>query len=183
MSFAERLAAVAATDAASLVEAERQYGSSWRRRGGVGAFMMLARKWDRIETALQPRDDAPNLARGSGHGTPVPCWDIITAALADRRDEGILDDIRDLRRYLILVEEFVTREEQTLEAPAPTPAPVDDLQTFPRHVTSAEYALMETTMIRTGTQKGWYACTLYEKSLQGIHPWVMVGDHQQEYSA
>jgi len=36
-------------DVRELVEAEKSYGDSWRKRGGVGAFMMLARKWDRIE--------------------------------------------------------------------------------------------------------------------------------------
>lgn len=28
-----------------------QYEASWKKRGGVSAFMMLARKWDRIEAA------------------------------------------------------------------------------------------------------------------------------------
>ena len=36
-------------DIDALKKAETSYGDSWRRRGGVGAFMMLARKWDRIE--------------------------------------------------------------------------------------------------------------------------------------
>ena len=52
------------TDVDALEKAEESYGNSWRQRGGVGAFMMLARKWDRI-------------------------------------------DIQDLRRYLLLVEEYL----------------------------------------------------------------------------
>jgi len=36
-------------DVLSLIDSERSYGDSWRNRGGIGAFMMLARKWDRIE--------------------------------------------------------------------------------------------------------------------------------------
>jgi len=36
-------------DVRELMEAEKSYGDSWRKRGGIGAFMMLARKWDRIE--------------------------------------------------------------------------------------------------------------------------------------
>ena len=37
-------------DIECLKNAEVSYGDSWRKRGGIGAFMMLARKWDRIET-------------------------------------------------------------------------------------------------------------------------------------
>jgi hypothetical protein len=58
--------------------------------GGIGAFMMLARKWDRIENQAQ-----------------VYGWDIFDAMTSDKRPEGIIDDIRDLRRYLLLVEEHL----------------------------------------------------------------------------
>lgn len=75
-------------DIMGLVKAEHSYGTSWRNRGGVGAFMMLARKWDRLENQCKK------------HG-----WDIFTAIDTDQRPEGIIDDIRDLRRYLLLVEE------------------------------------------------------------------------------
>lgn len=75
-----------------LKQKDKEYGSSWKRRGGVGAFMMLARKWDRLE----------NAARLAG-------WDIFQIMLADRRDEGVLDDIRDLRRYLLLVESEIQK--------------------------------------------------------------------------
>jgi hypothetical protein len=40
---------IAQEDIHSLIESEKSYGDSWRRRGGTGAFMMLARKFDRIE--------------------------------------------------------------------------------------------------------------------------------------
>ena len=39
-------------DVSKLEQAERSYGDSWRKRGGIGAFMMLARKWDRIENQV-----------------------------------------------------------------------------------------------------------------------------------
>lgn len=74
-------------DGAGLVNAHSHYGNSWKKRGGIGAFMMLARKWDRLEKFL------------SEHG-----WDIFAALDADSRGEGLIDDIRDLRRYLLLVE-------------------------------------------------------------------------------
>lgn len=83
-----RLELVASTDVEGLVRAEQDYGDSWKRRGGVGAFMMLARKWDRLERAVS--------ARG---------YDVFEAISQDRRAEGVMDDIRDLRRYLLLVEQ------------------------------------------------------------------------------
>ena len=80
-------------DVAKLKHAQESYGDSWRSRGGVGAFMMLARKWDRIE----------NQVRKDG-------YDVFKTIYDDPSDSGILDDIRDLRRYLLLVEGYVTNE-------------------------------------------------------------------------
>jgi hypothetical protein len=80
-------------DVSKLEQAERSYGDSWRKRGGIGAFMMLARKWDRIE----------NQVTKDG-------YDIFESIYNDPSDTGILDDIRDLRRYLLLVESFMTSE-------------------------------------------------------------------------
>lgn len=96
---------VAEADVAGLKAAEENYGSSWKRRGGVGAFMMLARKWDRIENALRPNDGDEARANISlATEKTVAPWDIFAAIAADPRAEGIIDDIRDLRRYLMLVE-------------------------------------------------------------------------------
>lgn len=78
---------ISAEDWTSLDKAEEDYGDSWRKRGGVGAFMMLARKWDRIENQVVEKG-----------------WDIFKSIEQDIRPEGILDDIKDLRRYLLLVE-------------------------------------------------------------------------------
>ena len=80
-------------DVGKLEQAERSYGDSWRKRGGIGAFMMLARKWDRIE----------NQVTKDG-------YDIFESIYNDPSDTGILDDIRDLRRYLLLVEGFMVSE-------------------------------------------------------------------------
>ena len=78
---------ISAEDWTSLDKAEQDYGDSWRKRGGVGAFMMLARKWDRIENQVVEKG-----------------WDIFKSIEQDIRPEGILDDIKDLRRYFLLVE-------------------------------------------------------------------------------
>mgnify|MGYP003649921829 CR=1 FL=1 len=83
----QKVNVLATEDVKGLHEAEQSYGDSWKKRGGVGAFMMLARKWDRLENQV----------------TKVN-YDIFQAIQQDTRPEGILDDIQDLRRYLLLVE-------------------------------------------------------------------------------
>lgn len=98
---------ISRADIAGLQKAQKSYGDSWKKRGGVGAFMMLARKWDRIEEALRPSNEfagqgCANIV--SGTTTACAAYDVLRAAEIDKRSEGIIDDIRDLRRYLLLVE-------------------------------------------------------------------------------
>jgi hypothetical protein len=98
---------IAREDVEGLKKAQKSYGDSWKQRGGVGAFMMLARKWDRLENALRPLNEgaAQGCARIVGNTTtPCAAYDILRAAEIDTRAEGLIDDIRDLRRYLLLVE-------------------------------------------------------------------------------
>lgn len=86
ITYRDYLEPIALEDARILLCKDAEYGSSWKKRGGVGAFMMLARKWDRIEKQVD----------GWGH-------DLVKALERDTRDEGLGDDIGDLRRYLLLV--------------------------------------------------------------------------------
>lgn len=108
--YTDFLAQVAQNDVKVLEVKDKEYGGSWKRRGGVGAFMMLARKWDRLESALDPNKGPSSnqhlapLSSRLGNGKFVPAYDIFSAIAADPRAEGILDDVRDLRRYLMLVE-------------------------------------------------------------------------------
>ena len=83
----QKVDVLASLDTLKLNEAEKSYGDSWKQRGGVGAFMMLARKWDRLEKQVTEYH-----------------YDVFHAIEQDAREEGIIDDIRDLRRYLFLVE-------------------------------------------------------------------------------
>lgn len=85
--FLDKLSTLSEQDWRGLHQAYLSYGPSWKSRGGVGAFMMLARKWDRLE----------NRVRKCG-------WDLFRAIATDTRGEGVIDDVRDLRRYLLLVE-------------------------------------------------------------------------------
>lgn len=103
------LPAVSTADNVALVKADASYGSSWKKRGGVGAFMMLARKWDRLSNYLE---HAPAQ------------YDIFSAIAGDTRPEGIIDDIRDLRRYLMLVESEMLARGQCPGAVAKDVAPV-----------------------------------------------------------
>jgi phosphoribosyl-ATP pyrophosphohydrolase len=92
---------VAKIDVEKLHKAEQSYGNSWKKRGGIGAFMMLARKWDRLEKQVTENS-----------------FDVFLAAKKDTRAEGILDDIQDLRRYLMLVEaEIIRGKEKNAEEP------------------------------------------------------------------
>lgn len=103
--FLQELSDIGADDAAGLKAAQKSYGNSWKSRGGVGAFMMLARKWDRMENRLKVTINRER------EGLPtVPAYDIFAHIAADPRSEGIIDDVRDLRRYLMLVEaEMIAR--------------------------------------------------------------------------
>ena len=89
--FYAQVSVLCSLDHEHLIKAGESYGDSWKRRGGVGAFMMLARKWDRIE----------NQTKKQG-------WDVFEALKQDPTSTGIIDDIRDLRRYLLLVEAEMT---------------------------------------------------------------------------
>lgn len=91
LRYLTQLEHIAKEDVVGLLKAQESYGDSWKKRGGVGAFMMLARKWDRLE----------NRVRSGAGASP---YDIFGHIVADERAEGLIDDIRDLRRYLMLVE-------------------------------------------------------------------------------
>jgi len=93
MGIREQIESLGNVDAVKLETAERSYGHSWKARGGVGAFMMLARKWDRIQNQSQKFN-----------------YDIFKTILSDPSEKGILDDIGDLRRYLFLVENEIRAE-------------------------------------------------------------------------
>lgn len=99
MKHMDYLEDVAARDVEELRRKEQTYRGSWKRRGGVGAFMMMARKWDRLEVMMT--DDAPGIG---GH------YDIFARIVVDAsgRDGTVLAEIRDLRCYLLLVEAEMT---------------------------------------------------------------------------
>lgn len=92
MDFLNYLRPTADHDIEILESKGATYGDSWKKRGGVGAFMMLARKWDRIENQMQAAEKQYDIL--------APLIEEMKAGCRD----GLLDDIADLRRYLMLVE-------------------------------------------------------------------------------
>ena len=98
IEFRERVKSILNSTHEQLVSARGSYGESWVSRGGVGAFMNLARKWDRITRASEQKD-----------------WNILKALDDDKRQEGLIDDLRDLRDYIVLVDEYWSRDKQGVE--------------------------------------------------------------------
>ena len=87
-TFGQRLENIGIADAKILVIKGKLYGDSWKKRGGGQAFAVFARKWDRIENIVKDMD-----------------YDVFRAWQGDIGE--IRDDIQDLRRYLMLVEEHM----------------------------------------------------------------------------
>jgi len=90
MKHMEHLQRIVDEDVAELAFKESTYQGSWKRRGGVGAAMMMLRKVDRLEVMVKAHS-----------------YDIFKAIEADVRagaDGTVLAEVRDLRRYLLLIE-------------------------------------------------------------------------------
>lgn len=76
---------------------ESKYKGSWKKRGGAGAFMMLARKWDRIEVEAEEKG--------------IDIFQLCTNSSFRHNEVG------DLRRYLMLVEAEMRRRGDGNEEP------------------------------------------------------------------
>lgn len=89
-------------DADELAKREESYGGSWKAYGGFSAFMNIARKWQRIE-----------------HQAKQCEYDIFKAVRVYHGHDGIMDDIRDLRRYLLLIEDHCYNEGEEMDTGEP----------------------------------------------------------------
>ena len=86
----------------TVAQKDKVYASSWKKRGGVGAFMMLARKWDRIENIVSSNQ--------------THRWDIIESILNDdHSDEPLIDQVDDLIGYLLLVKSEISERRRLRE--------------------------------------------------------------------
>lgn len=109
------LQVVADADVQQLLQKDREYGASWKSRGGVGAFMMLARKWDRMENMVKgnrdydaPSGGAVRVIRTDEDHVHASAYDVFAHVIGSEMERGdaesLLDTLGDLRRYLLLVE-------------------------------------------------------------------------------
>lgn len=85
--YRDHVQAIAKRDAEIILRKDCEYDGSWMKRGGRGAWFTFVRKWDRLEAQVIRADE-----------------DIFKAMLDDQREEGIIDDVGDARRYLNLLE-------------------------------------------------------------------------------
>jgi hypothetical protein len=92
MGHMQYLSQISGYDISHIDHKEKTYQGSWKKRGGIGAAMMMLRKIDRIEVMLKEVNyDVFKACSGSKSG-----------------DDGtMLAEIRDLRRYLLLIESEV----------------------------------------------------------------------------
>src|SRR3990172_8494607 len=81
--YRDRLAEVAKEDIEKVLEKDKDYGASWKKRGGQSAFHVLARKWDRMEHQL-----FFTLLSPEGRILASP-YDIFNHSLNDPRPEPI----------------------------------------------------------------------------------------------
>lgn len=86
-NYHSHLRDIASKDVDEVIKKDHEYGASWKKRGGVGAYFVIVRKIDRLEEQVKKH-----------------VYNIFEAIRGDSREEGVIDDIRDLRRYLMLVE-------------------------------------------------------------------------------
>ncbi len=103
-AYLEVLQTIADEDVQGLKRAQMSYGNSWKSRGGIGAYFTMVRKSDRMDNRV--KQQGPTVSRERIGLAPIIAapYDIFAHVLVDPRSEGVVDDIRDLRRYLLLIE-------------------------------------------------------------------------------
>lgn len=95
--FLTSLQKVSAEDVEGIMVGEEEYNRSWMARGGQGVFFTLVRCLDRIPVlcARKPKDGDR--------------YDIFAHCI-ESDGTGILDSIRDARRYFLMLESELVRQ-------------------------------------------------------------------------
>lgn len=86
-AYRKLLLKVAEANARFVLKKDTEYGGSWKKRGGHSAAENIMRKVDRLVVQLE------------AHG-----WDIFKALQDKSTSESLIDTMRDLSAYLLLVE-------------------------------------------------------------------------------
>jgi hypothetical protein len=126
-SHLDYLFSIAQSDVEHIKEKEKTYQGSWKKRGGCGAFHMLARKWDRLENMLGRETHILNRSRAGQPNLTVERYDVFAAVEADATggDGTVLAEVRDLRRYLLLVEAEMAARSVIRTGPLATEPPLN----------------------------------------------------------
>jgi len=90
LAYHRHLDGIVQRDLSYVRKKDTQYNASWKRRGGSGAWFTIVRPWDRLE----------NIVSGQHHDI----FSAIHKEGLDGPDGSVIACIRDLRRYLLLVE-------------------------------------------------------------------------------
>lgn len=104
VSYIEFLDTVAESTAARVKAKDKVHEGRWLKRGGVGVFMMLAHKWDRIESQVANDRMVQIIDLGGGRAKTIAQYNILEHVTTGGHPGGLLDDIRDLAGYLLLLE-------------------------------------------------------------------------------
>ncbi len=176
MNHMSHIREIAEEDVETIVVKEATYQGSWKKRGGIGAFMMLARKWDRIENMVAKHKfdifDAIGDEMGGDDGT-------------------ILAEIIDLRCYLLLVHaEMESRNTPPSSTEIESPfGYVEEDQSiksveFTRHpvsITFAEFKMIESQTIGHGKMIGEVWSKIYHDPSTDTGRREMFNQHRSMY--
>lgn len=105
MTNVTTIQSIADADVKSLSDAQKRYGDAWCKRGGISVFTKLADKWDKIQDYLTK---PPKSDEAFYNGPSFAPYDVFGAVYETKAVNGVIDDIRDLRRYLMLIEAYCT---------------------------------------------------------------------------
>ena|SRR5882762_3810620 len=97
LKYHRHLDAIAQADIAYIRRKDAQYDASWKKREGAGAFFTIARPWDRFES-ISKRAAYDLFAKIGEEGL-------------EGQDGTLIACVRDLRRYLMLVEAEMTERQ------------------------------------------------------------------------
>lgn len=114
-AFIGSLIQVAKEDVEGLIEARRLYGDSWRAEGGFSAFFNVKRKIDRLVNCCKREPVAFRTSLGEEEKIRER-YNIFSQIEADgvTGGEATIDSVRDLRRYLMLVEAYLVQSRTEL---------------------------------------------------------------------
>jgi hypothetical protein len=99
LKYHQHLDAIVQADVEYVRRKDAQYDASWKKRAGVGAFFTIVRPWDRFESISRSASyDVFKKIREEGMEGP---------------DGSLIACVRDLRRYLLLIEAEMTEQLST----------------------------------------------------------------------